>query len=56
MNYEQEPPDDPCMGMYNPTIPDPELGSIASLIKGEGKALHEIKEEYPIALGLLKDG
>jgi hypothetical protein len=28
-NYEPEPPDDPCMGMYNPTIPDQELGSVA---------------------------
>ena len=55
-NYEQEPPDDPCMGMYSPTIPDHELGSIASLIRGEGKVLHEFPEEYPIELGLLKDG
>ena len=55
-NYEQEPPDDPCMGMYNPPIPDHELGSIASLIRGEGKVLHELPGEYPIELGLLKDG
>jgi hypothetical protein len=45
------------MGMYNsPIIPTYELGSVASLINGEGKILHELPREYPIKLEMLKDG
>jgi hypothetical protein len=43
--------------MYSsPNIPNRELGSIASLINGEGKVLHELPGEYPIKLEMLKDG
>jgi hypothetical protein len=57
LNYDQEPPDDPCMGMYNSLIiPTYELGSVASTINGEGKILHELPREYPIKLKMLKDG
>ena len=45
------------MGMYSPPIiPTHELGSVAGLINGKGKATHELSREYPNKLEMLKDG
>jgi hypothetical protein len=56
-NHDQEPPDDPCMGMYSiPAIPAHELGSVASLINGKERTTHELSREYPDKLQMLKDG